>query len=93
MRNSQPTRPQPAKRPPPRVRYEPPTIEEAVSAARDLSSDASTQIEIAAGLMGISEDEVRPYVQRLSVVRPAATIVAGRRAVVVERKVTRRVAR
>src|SRR4051794_25631553 len=35
---------------PPRVRYEPPTVEEAVAAAQDLAADAEQQVTIAAGL-------------------------------------------
>lgn len=73
--------------PPPRVRYEPPTIEEAVSAARDLASDLEAQVQIAAGLIGLSEDEVRPYATRAAAPRPASTSLnVGRRVVVVERK-------
>ena len=47
---------------PPRVRHEPPTIDEAVSAAQDLAHDVEQRVVIAAGLMGLPEDEVRPYV-------------------------------
>src|SRR3954447_7248893 len=47
---------------PPRVRHEPPTIREAVSAAKDLADDAEQQVAIVAGLMGLPEDEVRPHV-------------------------------
>src|SRR3954465_10897506 len=43
---------------PPRVRYEPPTMEEAVAAAQDLSPDPEQQVAIAAGLMGMPEDQV-----------------------------------
>ena len=49
----------------PRVRYEPATIEEAVHAARGLTCDVSHQVEIAAGLIGVDHDEVRPHVLRL----------------------------
>ena len=48
--------------PPIRVRREPPTIVEAVIAAQDLSDDLEQQIEIAAGLIGLPADEVRPHV-------------------------------
>lgn len=76
-------RPPKEQRPPPRVRKEPPTIEEAVAAAEGLSSDPNAQVEIAAGLMGVSEDEVRPHIPRRA---PRATaIITGRRTVVVER--------
>ena len=47
---------------PPRVRYEPPTIEEAVAAAQDLAADPEQQVTIAAGLMGMPEDQVRSQV-------------------------------
>ena len=47
---------------PPRVRYEPPTVEEAVAAAQDLAADPEQQVTIAAGLMGIFEDQVRSQV-------------------------------
>lgn len=49
----------PANRPPPRVRSEPPTIDEAVHAALGLADNEEQQLAIAAGLMGVSEDEVR----------------------------------
>ena len=75
-------------RPLPRVRHEPPTIEEALFAARDLSADPAIQVEIAAGLMGISEDEVRPHLRTAS--SRSTTIIAGRRSVIVEQKVRRR---
>lgn len=73
--------------PPPRVRKEPPTIEEAIAAAQDLSDDRDQQIEIAAGFMGVTADEVRPLMPlRL---KPTTSIFAGNRAVVVERRVAR----
>lgn len=48
--------------PPIRVRREPPTIVEAVAAAQDLADDVEQQTEIAAGLIGLPVDEVRPHV-------------------------------
>ena len=74
--------------PPPRVRKEPPTIAEAMLAAEGLSSDPESQVEIAAGLMGVSEDEVRPFLPKptLRAKVPSASIFAGTRAVVVERR-------
>ncbi|MFD0934093.1 hypothetical protein ACFQ12_02710, partial [Methylobacterium trifolii] len=48
--------------PPIRVRKEPPTIVEAVAAAQDLADDLDQQVEIAAGLIGLPADEVRPHV-------------------------------
>ena len=60
---------------PPRVRYEPPTVEEAVAAAQDLAADAEQQVTIAAGLMGVPEDQVRSHVlsaaSRRALSRPA----------------------
>jgi hypothetical protein len=47
---------------PPRVRHEPPTIREAVSAAQDLADEVEQQVAIVAGLMGLPEDEIRPHV-------------------------------
>ena len=47
---------------PPRVRHEPPTIEEAIAAAQDLAADPEQQVVIAAGLMGMLEDQVRSQV-------------------------------
>lgn len=73
--------------PPPRVRREPPTIQEAIAAAQDLSDDREQQIEIAAGFMGVSEDEIRPLMPLR--VKPTTSIIAGNRAVVVERRVAR----
>jgi hypothetical protein len=47
---------------PPRVRYEPPTVEEAVTAAQGLAADPEQQVAIVAGLMDRPEDEVRSQV-------------------------------
>lgn len=49
--------------PPIRVRREPPTLDEAVAAARDLADELEHQVEIAAGLIGLPADEVRPHVE------------------------------
>jgi hypothetical protein len=48
--------------PPIRVRREPPTVVEAVAAAQDLAEDIEQQVEIAAGLIGLPAEEVRPHV-------------------------------
>jgi hypothetical protein len=48
--------------PPIRIRCEPPTLEEAAAAALGLSDDLQQQVEIAAGLMGVPQDEVAPTV-------------------------------
>lgn len=79
--------------PPPRVRREPPTLAEAVSAAQGLTTELDEQIEIASSLMDVPADEVRPLVlsmkERLgSLSRPPVTSAGGRRVVVVERRRT-----
>ncbi len=48
--------------PPPRVRKEPPTLEEAVIAACDIATELDHQVAFAAGLMDVSEDDARPFV-------------------------------
>src|SRR5215217_9353184 len=48
--------------PPVRVRQEPPTVAEAVVAAQALTPDLEQQVEITAGLIGLTPDEVRPFV-------------------------------
>lgn len=48
--------------PPLRVRREPPTVEEAVIAAQALTEDTEQQVEVAAGLIGLPAEEVRPHV-------------------------------
>ena len=47
---------------PVRVRQEPPTVAEAVAAAQALTSDREQQVEITAGLMGLTPDQARPFV-------------------------------
>ena len=82
---------------PRRVRHDPPTLEEAIVAARGLTDDVEQQIDIAAGLMEVSADEVRAALKKSPVPRkPAATVAftsrgGTERSVVVERKTTRRV--
>jgi hypothetical protein len=53
--------------PPIRVRREPPTVDEAIVAAQGLTDEVEQQVEIAAELMGLPHDEVRPLVQAASV--------------------------
>lgn len=82
--------------PPLRVRREPPTVEEAVIAAQALTDDLEQQVEVAAGLIGLPADEVRPHVlnapppPREPVVRPERVGVGSRRStptvVVVQRR-------
>lgn len=78
-----------------RVRVEPPTLDEAIFAARGLTDDPNEQAEIAANLMGMPVEKVKVAVlkasQRKDVNRVTFTKRGGaERAVVVERKVTRR---
>ena len=49
---------------PRRVRHDPPTLEEAIFAARGLTDDVEQQIDIAAGLMEVSADEVRAALKK-----------------------------
>ena len=81
---------------PRRVRHDPPTLDEAIFAARGLTDDLDQQVEIAAGLMDMPLDEVRAVLVKTPAPRKNTATVAftGRagthRAVVVERKPTRR---
>jgi hypothetical protein len=84
---------------PVRVRQEPATVAEAVAAAQALTPDLEQQVDITAGLMGLTPDEARPFVLAappLNLQRPAtpqrgyAGTESGRRSagpvVVVERR-------
>ena len=78
-----------------RVRRDPPTVEEAVQAAQGLTEELSEQIEIVASLMEVSADEARGAVLRMGQRKEVNRLtIAGRsgapRAVVVERRVSRR---
>ena len=81
---------------PRRVRHDPPTLSEAVAAARGLTDDVQQQIEIAASLMDLPPEQVRPEVLKAATPRKDVNTVAfvGRsgapRTVVVERKPSRR---
>ena len=60
---------------PVRVRQESPTLAEAVAAAQALTPDLEQQVDITAGLMGVTPDEARPFVLEaspLNLQRPAA---------------------
>jgi hypothetical protein len=46
---------------PPRVRHEPPTIGEALAAARCIADDNEQQVEIAAVLIGLPAEQVRQW--------------------------------
>jgi len=80
-----------------RVRQDLPTLEEAIAAAKGLTDDVQAQAEIAASLMDLPVEQVRPEVlkagsPRLSTSRVAFISRAGtQRAVVVEHKAPRRV--
>jgi hypothetical protein len=83
---------------PRRVRHDPPTLAEAVAAARDLTDAFEEQVEIAASLMGISRDQAMaqwPKSAAQPKVTSSVTFTATRsgvqRAVVVERKPSRRI--
>ena len=78
-----------------RVRRDPPTVEEAVAAAQGLTDELGEQIDIVASLMEVSVDEARGAVLRMGQRKDVNRVtIAGRagasRAVVVERRVTRR---
>lgn len=81
---------------PRRVRRDPPTVAEAVAAARGLTDDVHEQIEIAASLMDLPPEQVKPEVLKAATTRKEANTVAfvGRagapRTVVVERVPSRR---
>lgn len=81
---------------PRRVRHDPPTLEEAIFAARGLTDDVEAQVEIAAGLMEAELDDVRAALKKTPVSRkPIATLAftnrgGAERSVVVERKTPRR---
>jgi hypothetical protein len=74
------------KNPPPRIlrpRVEPPTLDEAVTAAQGLSDSPEHQAEIAAQLMGVPVAEVLPLVRkaahRTTVTTPNRSVVVVRR--------------
>jgi len=78
-----------------RVRKDPPTLAEAIFAAQGITDEVQGQVEIAASLMGLPEEDVRAQVlkSRPSASQPTRLISTDRgvaRTVVVERKVTRR---
>lgn len=84
---------------PRRVRHDPPTVAEALAAARDLTDERDQQVEIAASLMGVSQDQVLAELAKLKPQPKAApssvafttTRTGMQRAVVVERKPSRRI--
>ena len=82
---------------PRRVRHDPPTLEDAIAAARGLTDDVQAQIEIAASLMELPADQVRAEVLKAASPRQTLSRVAftGRggmqRSVIVEHKAPRRI--
>ncbi len=81
------------------TRVEPPSLEEAITAAQGLTDNIECQIEIASQLMGMLEDEVRPIVLKSAAQarRPEQLSVVerndGAKVIVVERKRPRLLAR
>ena len=81
-----------------RVRFEPPTISEALAAAEGLTSDPVEQIALAAELMQIPIEQVKVEAEKLAAAQPRhgrapIKMVHGRGTagtVVVERKAPRR---
>ncbi len=75
------------------VRHEPPTLEEALSAAEDFTADHDQQLQIAASLLGLPLDQITAEGQRIIARRapsPAVVVVGdGRKSVIVERKAIR----
>lgn len=80
------------------VRFDPPTLKEAIVAARGLTDELQQQAEIAAALMDLPVEEVRVELLKTAPPRNSTQIVTagGRegaaRTVIVERKASRRVA-
>ena len=86
---------------PRRVRHDPPTLAEALGAARGFTDDIDEQAAIAAGLMGVDVAEAKAELSRIAPGRRLTTVVSAKqtfpakdkgvgRAVVVERKISRR---
>lgn len=80
-----------------RVRHDPPTLAEALTAAQCFTDDRDDQAEIAADLMGVPVAEAMIEMRRLAPQRRATqTVVApardksGLRTVIIERKASRR---
>ena len=76
-----------------RVRHDPPTLAEAIEAAKDITDDPQAMAEFAASLMGVPVEEARVAVAKAGARRskPAPTVAftsraGAQRAVVVERK-------
>jgi hypothetical protein len=79
-----------------RVRRDPPTLEEAIFAATGITDDLDSQAEIAASLMGLPLEAVQKEVRKSARVSARTSrVITGeqgfQRAVVVERRVSRRI--
>jgi hypothetical protein len=82
---------------PRRVRRDPPTVQEAIAAARGLTDDIHAQVEIAASLMEVPPEQVKAELLKTGGQRKdiqTVGVTTGRpgamRTVVVERKISRR---
>ncbi len=83
-----------------RVRHDPPTLQEAMAAAQGLTDQLNEQIEIAASLMDLPVAEVRSEIIKTTshhrkvaeVIAPSSRREGATRTVVVERRVSRRIA-
>src|SRR5256885_12242215 len=64
---------------PRRVRHDPPTLEEAIFAARGLTDDVQEQVEIAAGLMENAAEEGRAALAKTPPQRHQATAAVTNR--------------
>jgi hypothetical protein len=79
------------------LRFNPPTLEEAIFAAQGLTDDVDGQAEIVARLMGLLEADVKAAILRAAVAKPRisirqptqARVASGRPPVVVERRAPR----
>jgi len=82
-----------------RTRHDPPDVEEAVAAAQGLTDDIDSQIEIAAQLIGLSEDEVRPFMtkvptqSRIARLAPTPSASAAGSTIRIERRGPRQISR
>jgi hypothetical protein len=79
------------------LRFDPPTLEEAIYAAQGLTDEVDGQAEIAAMLMGLPEVEVKAAILKAAAAKPRisirpptqARVASGRPPVVVERRAPR----
>jgi len=79
-----------------RVRHDPPTLDEAIFAATGITDDPQGQAEITASLMGVPLEAAQAEIKKLGRSAARSTqIIAGehgaQRAIVVERRVSRRI--